>query len=286
MNALGALLSEAIDYAGLFPPAGLPLSSAVAEYAACRRGPHAWALGRFVLPLSRREQFERHAPQEAWRLTVLAGPDLEAELSELSELRRRRPETVVEAVEMKVAGEAEIERASRVIPRGLTAYCELPVAAATQGILGCLARVGARAKLRTGGLTAESFPSPADLARCLVACRRAGVGFKATAGLHHALRGTYPLGYEPGSPKAMMHGFLNLLLAAALVYGGIDAGEAEELLAEPDPSALTFDDGGVAWRRHRLAAPDIVRARQSFVLGFGSCSFREPIQELEALGLS
>src|SRR2546425_1192180 len=84
-------------------------TAAVPEYAACRRGPHAWALGRFVLPLSRREQFERHAPQEAWRLTVLAGPDLEAEMSELSELRRRRPETVVEAVEMKVAGEAEIE---------------------------------------------------------------------------------------------------------------------------------------------------------------------------------
>ncbi|PYV11916.1 MAG: hypothetical protein DMG07_18160 [Acidobacteria bacterium] len=286
MNALGALLSDAFDYAGLFPPAGLPLSSAVAEYAACRRGPHAWALGRFVLPLSRREQFERHAPQEAWRLTVLAGPDLEAELSELSELRRRRPETAVEAVELKVASEAEIERASRVIPRGLTAYCELPVAAASQEILGCLARVGARAKLRTGGLTAESFPSPADLARCLVACRRAGVGFKATAGLHHALRGTYPLGYEPGSPKAMMHGFLNLAVAAVLVYHGLGAGEAEELLAEEEPSALRFDGAGIAWRSHRLARSEVIEARQNFVFGFGSCSFREPIQELEALGLS
>ena len=83
----------------------------------------------------------------------------------------------------------------------------------------------------------------------------------------------------------MMHGFLNLVLAAALVYGGIDAGEAEELLAEPESSALRFDDAGVAWRSHRLAAPDIVRARKSFVFGFGSCSFREPIQELEGLGL-
>src|SRR3954470_25046208 len=51
--SLRALLSGAIDYAGLFPPAKLPLPEALDNYARYRGEPEAWMLGRFVVPASR-----------------------------------------------------------------------------------------------------------------------------------------------------------------------------------------------------------------------------------------
>ena len=38
MSAIRALLTESIDYAGLFPPAGLDMASAVENYARYRAG--------------------------------------------------------------------------------------------------------------------------------------------------------------------------------------------------------------------------------------------------------
>ncbi|HYR28329.1 MAG TPA: hypothetical protein VEU30_07670, partial [Thermoanaerobaculia bacterium] len=108
-----------------------------------------------------------------------------------------------------------------------------------------LKRRGLRAKIRTGGLTADAFPTPESVAAFIRACREAEVPFKATAGLHHPLRCVKPLTYEPNAAVGTMHGFLNVFLAAAMV----DAAEA--VLAETDASAFTFDDDGVTWRGRR-----------------------------------
>src|SRR5687767_3844008 len=48
-----ALLGGLIDYAGLFPPAELPMDGAVAGYRAAASGDHAWLLDRFVCPAAR-----------------------------------------------------------------------------------------------------------------------------------------------------------------------------------------------------------------------------------------
>jgi len=48
-----ALFTGLIDYAGLFPPAALPMADAVRNYDAYRRGEHAWMLGRFVVPAAK-----------------------------------------------------------------------------------------------------------------------------------------------------------------------------------------------------------------------------------------
>ena len=50
--SLRALLHGIIDYAGLFPPANLPLDQAVRNYARYCTEPDSWMLGRFVCPVT------------------------------------------------------------------------------------------------------------------------------------------------------------------------------------------------------------------------------------------
>ena len=115
--------------------------------------------------------------------------------------------------------------------------------------------------------------------------RDAGVPFKATAGLHHPLRAEYRLTYEPGSACGTMFGFLNLFLAAAFMGAGLDDAAAERLLEERDRTAFHFDAEGVEWRGRRLDLDRIRRTRESAIISFGSCSFIEPIGDLQSLGL-
>jgi hypothetical protein len=211
MTAIAALAGGLIDYAGLFPPAALEMSAAVRQYAAHRRGPHAWALGRFIVPLARLGEMRQAAAAlgEAgdWKLSVLALPG-----------EALPPE--IDSVEMKVERAEDIRRVSEDLPA--LRYFEIPIATDPRELVAVLADTGGRAKIRTGGLTPESCPGVAELARFLCACAPASVPFKATAGLHH------PLAAAKGAPPS--HGFVNLFLAAALAYHGV---AREELAATP-----------------------------------------------------
>ena len=140
-----------------------------------------------------------------------------------------------------------------------------------------LKRRGLRAKIRTGGITADAFPTPERVAAFIRACHDAGIAFKATAGLHHPLRCVRPLTYEPNAAVGTMHGFLNVFLAAAM----IDLAEA--VLAETDPEAFVLSDDGVRWRDRRVTLDELRKMRQ-VATSFGSCSFEEPISDLKELG--
>ena len=146
-------------------------------------------------------------------------------------------------------------------------------------------RRGLRAKIRSGGITADAFPAIANVAEFIRACREKGIAFKATAGLHHPLRCVKPLTYEPNAATGTMHGFVNVFLAAALVQGGMNAADGAQLLEERDPKAFVFNDQGAAWRDRRAGLAALATTRSTFALSFGSCSFEEPIGELKELGL-
>lgn len=298
MSAIRTLLTESIDYAGLFPPAGLDMPSAVRNYANYRTGPEAWALGRFVLPVSRLHEFERaaasHLPltpaADPWRLSVLSGPDLAADLAAIAEFNHRHsrpgaPALVADTIETKANSETGIEDALRTAPRTLQVYIEIPIDRDPSLLLAALARLGGRAKVRTGGVTEDAFPTTADLVRFLRRCVQAGVAFKATAGLHHPLRADYPLTYSADSPTGAMFGFLNLFLAAALLQDGISDLEATRLLEERSLEAIELDARGITWNNHRLDLDALRRARKGGLISFGSCSFIEPLADLAALHL-
>jgi hypothetical protein len=298
MSALHGLLRESIDYAGLFPPAGLGMVQTVANYASYRTGPDAWALGRFVVPAGRLVELEEAADEllpksstsNGWRIAALLGAEPAREIEAIGEFNCRHAAdgagaATVDVVEAKADSPGSVERLLSRIPSYLQPYVEIPVARDPAPLASAVAKAGGRLKVRTGGVTPDAFPSAADLVRFLRAARDAGVPFKATAGLHHPLRAEYRLTYEPGSACGTMFGFLNLFLAAAFVGAGLDDTAAERLLEERDRQAFHFDAGGVEWRGRRLDLDAIGRARQSVIISFGSCSFTEPIGDLQSLGL-
>ena len=139
--------------------------------------------------------------------------------------------------------------------------------------------------MRTGGLTPDAIPSAAELAGFLLRCGGARIPFKATAGLHHPIRSVRALTYDLESPRAPMHGFLNVFAAAAFAWNGMDRGHVEELLEERDAAALEFTDEALIWNDHLVTTEQIEEARREFAHSFGSCSFEEPVTELRDLGL-
>lgn len=294
MNAVHSLLRHSIDYAGLFPPAGLDMPAAVNNYLRYQAGPNAWALARFIVPAGRLVEFETvvadslvaEPRQPGWQLSVLVGPDVAADLDQIVVFERRRagsaPAISVAAVETKAETLGSVRQILRHIPGGLESYLELPLAQELEGLLHALAESGARAKVRTGGVTAQTFPSSTNLARFIHTCVAAGVPFKATAGLHHALRAEYRLSYEEDSASGVMFGFLNLFLATALARNGAAERETCRLLEESSPEAFRVEDEAISWEGRRFDLQSLERSRES-IISFGSCSFTEPIAELQAL---
>jgi hypothetical protein len=297
MHPLRVLLEQSIDYAGLFPPAGLAMRPALENYAAYVAGPDAWALGRFVVPAARLDELEQAAagllptqPSAPWHLSVLLGADPAAEVHALGELNCRHAATGAGAlrgdvVEVKAGSAEAAEAVLARLPRYLQVYVEVPVDRDPADLLAAVARHGARAKVRTGGITPDAFPATADLVRFLHACATAGVAFKATAGLHHPLRAAYRLTYAPDSAVATMYGFLNLFLASGFLRQGMSDADLGRVLEERDPAAFGFDHDGVSWRGHRLDAAALRAARHDGIASFGSCSFTEPIGDLRSLHL-
>jgi hypothetical protein len=156
--------------------------------------------------------------------------------------------------------------------------------------LDAIASGRAFAKVRTGGITPELFVPPLALARFLHACSARRLAFKATAGLHHLLPATRPLTYAPDSPCGPMHGFFNLFAAAALLHtypGQVSLEETAALLAAPSVTedSLHISAESFSFRGFTVTADQAAASRRNFALGFGSCSFDEPIADLRQAGL-
>lgn len=286
------VLSGAIDYAGLFPPAGLDMASAVGNYLAYRSGSDAWALGRFVVPVARLDELEKILPpvdRESGapvRLAALPGPALVDDIDRIEAFNRRRSQhgAQIESLEVKAISLAAARKALDSIPPRWTRYVEVPIVEGNEAILDAVRAGAGFAKLRTGGVTKDAFPGSEPLLRTLIELARLRLPFKATAGLHHPLRGPYPLTDEPGAPRAVMYGYLNLLLASGILWFGGDPDLAREVLLESDPASLCFDDRALLWRGQRFEADTLGAVRAAFFHGFGSCAFREPLDLLLQAG--
>src|SRR6266852_1266566 len=175
-GSLRALLKHLIDYAGLYPPAGLPLPAVAENYRRYLASPETWILNRLVLP--RAKLAELHL-ETNWRVTLLVGDE---------------PGTLPPQIQT-----LEIKAGHRL---SLPTYCEVSLDRIEDGF----------AKVRTGGLTPESIPAAEDLADFLCRTAERRLAFKATAGLHHPVRSDRPLTYAPDAPRGVMHGFVNVFL--------------------------------------------------------------------------
>lgn len=290
-QSLRILLSEIVDYAGLFPPSGLPMKRAVENYAEYLRGEYRWMLGRFVCPVARLEEFSENAGnfldgKSVWRVSALVGENPAEDLQRIEEFNAAHGgRAVIDALEIKAAAPEEIAAAKRLLPGNLTAYFEIPLQLYLNEFISAIAVNRLRAKIRTGGVTQEAFPPVDEIVKFLRVCIAANVQFKATAGLHHPLRCRRALTYEENAAQGVMHGFLNVFLAAAFLRQNLNAAFINRVMTEQDASRFEFDDEGIVWNGNRVELAQIRLMRERNAISFGSCSFFEPIEDLRQLGL-
>jgi hypothetical protein len=271
------LLAGLCDDAALFPPGNLPLVEAVPAHVEHLASGHRGLVGPFVVsaadvPALGALLGSAEAGTFEVAVTVPEPSGLAAALSAAAGVPQVRVVAVEVAVPIGVdPAQVVPDLDSAVTDRpDLEAYVELPRDDRRPALLAALAATRYHAKLRTGGVRADLYPDEDELAAAVLACVTAGVAFKATAGLHHAVRNTDPTtGFE-------QHGFLNLLAAVDAAQRGADHGEVAALLAQRDAAAVAARVAALDGR----AGP----VRDAFH-SFGTCSIDDPRTELTALGL-
>lgn len=248
--ALKALLDGFIDYAGLYPPASVHLETALANYVSYKNSEYAWMLRWFVVGSKDLD---------------LVPEDFDGCMSVLSNEENKRAATI---------------ETSTVVSAAKPTYCEVAL-----DELEKLDQVKAQnsfAKIRMGGLKPEAIPGIEKVAAFILKCAELKLAFKATAGLHHPIRAEQALTYEPHAPRAVMHGFVNVLMAAAFAYHGDK--DIVPVLAEEDASNFSFDNEKACYKNRCLSVNQIIEARRQFIHSVGSCSFDEPVHDLKELG--
>jgi hypothetical protein len=298
-SSLQALLATSIDYAGMFPPCSLQLESALRNQAEYVRSPEAWMLGAFVLPV---EQFEatrqllsQFDPAHPLRVAAL-GPKTENAdgfldaLDEADVAIRSLSSNVdlvsISHLEMLLPHDVDsgLLQEAKSIVGDLPTFWEAPPDRA-QETIALLAEHNSDTdlatfgyKLRTGGVTAEAFPTSPQIAKALVTPATHQLPIKFTAGLHHPIR------QFRDEVKTKMHGFLNVLGAAVLAAEHRwDASQTSKMLEDENANSFVFAADFFAWREWKIDL-ERLRYRRKFVTSFGSCSFDEPRDDLRALG--
>ncbi|GIW83042.1 MAG: hypothetical protein KatS3mg105_4849 [Gemmatales bacterium] len=308
-GSLKALLSQVIDYAGLFPPARLSLDEAFANYLRYRGENGSWMLGRFICPATKlaalSELIDRHQVSEKLSLSVLGrGGETVVEFQQHVEEDREDIDTFVArhtdgvAVEVfevrlpaevwKNGNEGSIRDIVRSVGDSLSfnvLQCyeialqddwRQAIAMTVRGLRG----YNAAFKLRCGGLKPEAFPSTEQVAHAIITCRDARVPMKFTAGLHHPIR------HFDESVQTHMHGFLNVFVAGVLAWQHtLSEAPVKEMLEEEKIDSFPFDETSLRWRGYAADVAAIEQARRSLVTSFGSCSFDEPRADLLGLHL-
>jgi hypothetical protein len=266
-DARRELLGALIDHAALFPPASMDMPAAIAADRAARASEQAWILGRFIVPASRLGELPREVPSLS---VVLDGGEGDLESVHDARLAGRPVELVEARIDPAWIPDTQ-ELVQAKLGEGVQAFWELGPGRGLRGAVAAVREARAGAKIRCGGAT---VPPVEAVAEFVAACRDAGVRFKATAGLHHAIR------------SGEAHGFLNLLAAAVFAHADrLSADELVPLLAEEDPGAFSVDAGGLSVRGRHAGPEAIAEARAELFFAYGSCSFDEPVEDLSALGL-
>jgi hypothetical protein len=297
--SLHALLAQSIDYAGMFPPCSLALEPALQNHASYVRSPEAWMLNTFVLPIEQfdaaKELLSPFDPLHPLGVAALGPKTADAETFlealEKADTAIRSLSSNVDLISishLEMFLPNDVDRAlleeARSIVGDLPVFWETPPNRAEQTIA-LLAEYNSDTdvatfgyKLRTGGVTADAFPTSAQIAGALIAPATHQLPIKFTAGLHHPIR------QFRDEVKTKMHGFLNVLGAAVLAAEHRwDARQTSLMLEDEDATSFSFTEDFFAWREWKVDV-ERLRYRRKFVTSFGSCSFDEPREDLRALG--
>ncbi|MDE5415101.1 hypothetical protein [Alkalihalobacterium chitinilyticum] len=304
--------SNLIDYAGLFPPAKLPLEQSIQNYAAYQKDKDAWMLGHFIIPAGRLDEldpylslFSKNNPLPVSAIgqkTVNSEQCLKQLASELKSIHSFHDKhwevAQVQVLELPlppvIPNRQLLDKISSLIENHqLQLFCEVTVPLndeqwpqkmiltlneiAIHNNKGGL-RIGL--KLRTGGVTANAFPTPHQVATVMHACAERDIPQKFTAGLHHPIR------MYRDEVNTYMHGFLNIFTAGMLARTNAWSVDAlAEVIADEDASHFTFTEEGARWQEYLVQVPDVNYLRQYALCSYGSCSFDEPRDDLKTFNI-
>ncbi len=309
-----ALMERMIDYAGMFPPANLPLDEAIRNYARYRNDANGWMLGRFIFPAAQLIDLapygELFCDEPPFPFAMLGrggdsdtafADNVQRDLLDIEAFRRCHGDNVtVDVYEVRIPGPSAIDAIPRQVDKigppsfvpffEITPQNEAALVAAVKNIAthnrNCVGEtpqsrcLPAGLKLRCGGRDAVSYPSLEMVTAAITACRDEKVKLKFTAGLHHPAR------RFDGSIGSHTHGFLNLFVAGVLAATqNLTESQIREIVADDDQTNFMFDDDGLYWCDYRASVAEIESARENAVISFGSCSFDEPLDGLRAMGL-
>jgi hypothetical protein len=322
--SLQALLTRIIDYAGLFPPARLPLAEALHNYNRYRSEPGAWMLGRFICPAVRLAEVAalhepwHTGPPMAFSALGRGGPTtteflagLEADLEAIETFRSPHDERViVDVLEVRLPAEVLQNPHQEAVLGLLSSVRELiyevqrpslsgiffePVLGADwRALLAVVAagvaednRLGAHAAHWTGGLKLRCGGTTAAE---FPSPEQVAFAIAACRDAGVPLKFTaglhHPFRHLDRDLQTPLHGFLNVFVAGVLATARrLDEEQVRAIVADEDAGHFRFDDTGLSWKELRATTEEIAAARRDAVLSFGSCSFDEPRGDLQALGL-
>ena len=273
------MLEGFIDYAGLYPPASLDMQSVVNNWSSFQQLDDSWMLARLIIPASKLDEFKECAKDvfpssedEMWQLSVLLPPvssgKFESAVQATIDFNMESCGAVANVVEFKASTTEEIDSAFSILHDDLFPFIELPIEEDPRGLIACLSGSIAGAKVRTGGVTPDLYPSSNQLARFIHSCAVAGQAFKATAGMHH------PCQHKNETVGVLEYGFLSVLQAtAAASIHNATVGEVENILNGSEPNLSAFKES------------QLEQIRAELFNSLGTCSFEEPRNDLRKMGL-
>ncbi|MCG8633607.1 MAG: hypothetical protein MI863_07245 [Desulfobacterales bacterium] len=288
--AFKQFMTGIIDYAGMFPPAALDPGTALKNYRTYLGTEFRWMLNNFILPVSKLSLTE---PADDLSLSVIIkDPVSEDEKKMLSQWAPRiqaletvlpeKPDTPSEVAACLEDFRAQAAGAGRA---GIFVETTGPERFST--VIEVLARINRSSsggrfgfKLRCGGADKAAVPSPERVAAVIASCRDHDIPLKFTAGLHHPF-----FGFSE-SLGTVRHGFINIFSAALLAFScSLCKEEIRACLTDGNKKSFVFSGTGFSWQGRSVGIDAIERLRREKVIGFGSCSFEEPLADLVSLKL-
>lgn len=312
LHSSDAFLKGLIDYAGLFPPARLPLRDAVKNYATYVNNADYWMLGSFVNPA-----FDLHELDEYVSLFTKDKPlsistlgrkgkneqetleFLKEDLGAVESFRERHGERVVlnffelPLSSLNLSTRYLSEIGELMAQHKLSCYCELPIQSQESSwksglaeVLRSIAKQNESTghllgiKLRTGGIRADLIPPLEVVAAFIHGGKAYKIPAKFTAGLHHPIR------MFRDEVQTKMHGFLNVFTAALMANAhNLNESSILEILSDEKSKGFAFKRDRLVWNDLDVSTEMIKKLRRKLLCSYGSCSFDEPREELKALNI-
>lgn len=288
-SALNTVLSGLFDYAGTFPPARLELNQAVAEalsFESTLKRPFL-VNNRGVFNSSELTDVAAilntagvaNKPFEFSAL-LIAGDELDRAVTELCNVLGENPFLKMTGIELKIGSPLELEQAGKLLGlfSGIRLFLE-PSREIREQAIAYIDQLGAKnhaigLKVRAAGPTAVST---AELANIIKDLTDRGIPLKVTQGLHSPfIQGNAPTG------------FLTLALATYLSKAGASVGQIEQILRLTDLTPFSYDEGTgsyISFDRVTIELKRCIELNHLGIIRIGSCSIREPDEELDRLGL-